>query len=648
MKYGTFILLFCIPLALPVKAQSNADNVTIFSVGDRPVTASEFLYLYKKNHTGDAGSDKAKLSEYLDLFVKFKLKVEEARSRKMDTARAFIDEYNSYRAELRKPFLPDKNLVDSLTRLSYDRLREEVRAAHILIQVSADALPADTLAAWHKLTEIRTRVQGGEDFGALAAQYSEDPSARLNRGDLGYFTAFQMVFPFETAAYNTPVGTVSEPFRTNFGYHIVHVTDRRPSRGEVEVSHIMLRTGEGYDNEKARNVVFDIYERLQKGMDWGELCLEFSEDPGSKQNGGRLRPFGVGGMRGVPEFEEVAFNLKNPGDISDPFQSRFGWHIIRLEAKKPVPDFTTLEPTLKQRVSRDERVQLSKKATEEKTRRLLGFAENDVVKKQVFSLADSSLAMGRWSHGSAGSATRVLFQMGGKEFSIADFAAYVIANQKRTNLRPEVYMEQLYDAFVLDVQGELLEEKIKRENATFRWLLNEYYEGILLFEIMEDEVWNRASSDSVGQTQYFSAHAEKYRAGERLRGSIYSSAKRSDIDTLASLLQRGDSVQAAAWVETARIRSETGAFEKKDRVVLEKIPWETGFHLSENNDLHYLVTIEQILPPGPKTFQEARAEVITDYQNHLEEEWLKVLRARYPVKMNKKGLKFLKKELLGK
>lgn len=629
-------------------AQPSGDDITLFTVADRPVPASEFIYLYTKNHPDEPGQySREKVMEYLDLYVKFKLKVEEARHRQLDTVQAFLTEFNSYREELRKPYLPDNDLIDRLTRLTYERLKEEIRASHILISVPNDASAADTLAAFEKIQELRQRAVNGEDFGMLAQQYSEDPSARTNRGELGWFTALQMVYPFENAAYETQVGEISPVVRTSYGYHIVKVTDRRPARGEVQVSHIMLNTGEGYDAEEARTTIFDLYNRLQQGADWASLCREYSQDPGSRDAGGRLRPFGVRGI-GVPEFEEIAFQLQNPGDISDPFQTRFGWHIIRLESRTPLPDFETIEARLKNQVSRDERAHLSRAAIRLKVRNELGFQENSDEKERVIALADSTLTRGKWSPPANVNHAAVLFTLQNQRHTVGEFIAYVQHKQKATHLQPGKYLEQLYDDFVNHAQGLALEEKIKRDNPSFRWLLNEYYEGMLLFEIMEEEVWNKASSDSLGQVKYYESRPDHYHADERVRAVIYASSAKGDMVELEKLLRKRDTVGVDSFVDGKRIRTERGAFEKEDRLVLQKIEWVPGIHASENNGVHYLVDVIEILPPGRETFVEARAEVISDYQTYVEERWIDALRQKYPVKMNRKGIRFLEKQLVKK
>ena len=230
----------------------------------------------------------------------------------------------------------------------------------------------ETLEGLHENYRYTRQDLKGADFGKLATEFSDDPSAKVNKGNLGYFTALQMVYPFETAAYETKVGSISLPVRTRFGYHIIKVNNRRPARGEVEVSHIMIRTGSAKENEKVKNTIFTVYEQLQAGVKWDDLCNEYSEDASTKESGGRLRPFGTGGMATVPEFERIAFHLQKPGDISDPFQTQYGWHIIRLERKIPLPSFEEISASLKTRVTRDERTELSKQALQIRLRKEFG------------------------------------------------------------------------------------------------------------------------------------------------------------------------------------------------------------------------------------------------------------------------------------
>jgi peptidyl-prolyl cis-trans isomerase SurA len=405
-KKGWVVLLLLSSLvvfAAAGQSETKAESEALFSVNNKPVPIDEFIYLYKKNHQNKPDDfTEEKIDDYLRLFINYKLKVEEALYRRLDTTSAFKKEYNTYRDELLKPYLPDAKVVDSLVALTYDRLKEEVKASHILVNVNPDAPPADTIAAYKKILDLRRRVVAGENFGELAARHSEEPGAASTKGNLGYFTAMQMVFPFEQAAYTTPVGEVSQPVRTRFGYHILFVHDKQPSRGEVEVSHIMLRTGENADNESVKNTIFDIHDQLQKGVNWDELCSQYSEDQNSKDQGGKLRPFGVAAMASAPPFEEVAFGLQNKGEISDPFQTAFGWHILRLESKIPLPPFNELKTSLTTRVSRDERVQISRQALRNRMKTELGYTENPEAKSKLLSLADSTTLNGKWTPRLAG------------------------------------------------------------------------------------------------------------------------------------------------------------------------------------------------------------------------------------------------------
>ncbi|WP_333818899.1 peptidylprolyl isomerase [Ohtaekwangia sp.] len=630
------------------KKQKSPKKLNIFTVNKQPVTTEEFIYLYKKNHQNKTEDfTKEKIEEYLNLFINFKLKVEEAKKRGYDTTKAFAKEFNQYKSELQKPYLPDSKLTDSLVRLTYDRMKEEIRASHILINVKPDASPEDTLKAYNKIMEIRNKiVSGQEDFANAAAQYSEDPSAKMNLGNLGYFTAMQMVYPFESAAYNTRIGEISQPVRTRFGYHIIYVADRRPARGEVEVSHIMIRTGDNKDNEKAKNTIFDIYDELRAGVKWDDLCKQYSEDPGSKDNGGRLRQFGVGTMASIPEFERVAFSLTKPGEISDPFQTQYGWHIMRLERKIPLASFEDLNASLKNKVNRDERVQVSKQVLATKLRKQFQFTEQSAVKEKVLALADTSLQKGRWKAPEYPNASKeILYSLNSKQYTVKDFLEYAQKNQKINSQPPAKYLEDLYNHFVDANILALQEEKIMHENPEYTYLLKEYYEGILLFEIMEKEVWNKASEDSVGQHRYYDAHTADYKAGERARASFYFTASNGFMEELRPLLQAGDEKKIQEFVAQHKLKTESGFYKKEEKTILQKVPWASGIYSVENNGMYYLAWLKDILPPGNMSFEEARPAVISDYQNYLEKNWVEQLKKKYPVKVNEKGKQYILQNL---
>jgi peptidyl-prolyl cis-trans isomerase SurA len=647
MKY--FIVCLIIPCVVRVTAQDvKAKPTVLFAINGKPTYTREFVYLYKKNHTGkDQDYTSAKVEEYLNLFVNFKLKVAEANLGGLDTTVKYKKELKSYRDELKKPYRGEKDALEKLTRETYDHLTQEVKASHILIQLKPGATPEDTAKAYNRILEIRQRVLAGEDFEKLARELSEDPSAKYNGGNLGYFTAMQMVYPFEEAAYQTKVGEVSSIVKTRFGYHLIKVMDKRTSRGEVEVSHILLRSEK--DNEaKIKNLIFEIYDQLKTGRSWDELCKQYSEDSNTRNAGGRLRPFGVGALAAVPEFEAAAFAMQNPGDISDPFQSNIGWHIIRLEKKIALPPFGEVESSLKKRVARDERMKISDEAAAVKRKRDLGFRESNETKKEMLALADSLLTKGKWKFsGSSELRSQVLITVYEKNVKAGEFASWLEQQHLSSKLTPEEFMEQLYKSWIDEKISQAEEEKIVRENPDFQYLLAEYHEGILLFEIMEREIWNKASGDTVGQRKYYHENVNKYAAGNRIEARIFSTSDKAFLDEVKDKVVRGDTLKEADMKKFKSVQN-LRKYEKGESKAIDKINWVPGLQETEVDGTYYLVEVKRLVEPGFKSLDEARAKVISDYQDSLEKTWVMQLRNKFRVTVNNKGKKIVLHELVKK
>lgn len=626
------------------KKKETERSPLVFRVNKQPVFADEFIYLYKKNHTKPEDFKEAKIKEYLQLLINFKLKIQEAKSRGMDTTKAFVKEFSGYKEELKKPYQVGGDELDRLTKQAYERLKEEVKASHILVNVAVDASPEDTTKAFQKISAIRQRIINGEDFQKLASELSEDPSAKSNAGDLGYFTTMQMVFPFETAAYNLKPFEVSNPVRSRFGYHLIKLYDRQPARGEVEISHILLRSEN--NDSKIKSKIFEIYDQLKAGKSWDELCLEFSEDANTKNVGGRLRPFGIGALASVPEFEQMAFSMQKEGEISDPFQSNIGWHIIRLEKKIPLPPYKDVEASLKKKVARDERMQISKQALMVKKRKDFAFTENTETKNLLLPLADSSIVKGKWVFsGDAPSLSLPIFSLQGKATTLGDFVTYVKSHQTISSLSPKARLTELYESFVEEKINQLEDEKIYNENPDYRNLLVEYKEGIILFEIMEKEVWNKASKDSVGQRNFYDLHKEKYKAGDRLEAQVFAALEKKQLDELQRKISAGDTIKKSDLKKFKSVMS-VKAYEKGESKVIDRISWVTGLQETQIDNVFYLVDVKRLVPPGYKTFEEARASVISEYQDFLEKTWLETLKKKYKVELANKGKKYVIEKLV--
>ncbi|MCS7005187.1 MAG: peptidylprolyl isomerase [Cytophagales bacterium] len=528
------------------KIASNSSTPIILTIGDRNIFLKDFEYLYKKNYAhSDSAYTESSLRNYLDLYTKFQLKVTEALAQKLDSTAEFQNEFNSYRKQLAAPYLTDKNVTQEIVRQAYERLKEEIRASHILIRCGLTDRPEDTLKAYRKIQEIRQRALK-EDFGQLAYELSEDPSARENRGDLGYFTALQMVYEFENAAYNTPQGEISLPFRTQFGYHLVKVTDRRPSRGTVRVAHIMIRTYPGMAEDEQRTAydkIMEIYQRVTSGEDWNTLCAQFSEDGATAATGGELPPFTAAGM--IESFANAAFALNTPEEISSPVQTPFGWHIIKLIEKNPLEPFEKLEPQLRQRISRDSRAQVTQRKFLDRIKKENAFSENSKVQANAIAYLDTSqsLLKGEWKAPShTDLLQKVLFTIGNQSYSVQNFYDFVLAQQgpQPENVSASAYAQTLYHQFVDQSLLQYEEANLEKKYSEFAQLVQEYRDGILLFKIMEDNVWNKAVQDTVGLRNFYLQNKSNYMWKERAQAIIFDVASLELLDSLKKELKRGE------------------------------------------------------------------------------------------------------------
>ncbi len=617
----------------------------LFSVNGNAVSTEEFSYLYRKNHPKQEDFTEPKVNEYLDLLITFKLKVTEAASRGYDTTRAFIKEFKLYRGELKKPYVAGKDQLEQLTREAYERMAIEVRASHILVSIKPDASPEDTLSAFNKANSLRDQVLQGKDFGQVARESSDDAGGKVNGGDLGYFTVLQMVYRFEQAAYTLNTGDISGPVRTRFGYHIIKVIDRRIARGEVEVSHIILRTGKGED-KKVKAKIFEIYNQLQGGRSWDELCKEFSDDQATRNSGGRLRPFGIGALATVPEFEATALSLHEPGEVSDPFQSAYGWHIVRLERRIPLPNYAQVEESLKRRVGRDERLQIADQKMFAEKRKAFEFAERKQIKEQLFDLADTTLQKGKWTYkGDAALLDKILFSLRMKKFTCSHFVAYVINEQNLNTQPPQVYLNQLYDGFVKQSLEEIEEEEIVLANPEYKNLVQEYKEGILLFTIMEKEVWNKASEDTTGLRAFYEASKGKYEAGERVSARVFSTDDSVFLAVIVKKVAAGDSITRQDLKKFKAVQGPRN-FAPGESKAVDRVSKAIGVYTTRVEGTLYMVQIDNLVPPGIRTLEEVRSQVISDYQDYLEKKWIAGLRTKYPVRINSKGKKFVIRELI--
>ena len=648
MKSPVFTLLAFISLATGLFAQ--ASDPVLMTINGKPVLKSEFEYIYNKNNSNNS-LDKKTLDEYVDLFINFKLKVEVAKSQGIDTTASFVNELSGYRSQLTKPYLTDQKVDDQLLQEAYDRMKEDVEVSHILIRLPETATPADTLKAWNEINDIAKRVNvKKEDFGKVAKEVSQDQSAAQNLGYIGWISAFRTVYPFETMAFNTPVGTISKPVRTAFGYHLIKVQGRRNSFGEILVSHIMRFTAQGdsVTNKAAKVTIDSIYARIKAGDDFGTLAKNYSMDKGSSVKNGELPWFGTGRM--VPDFETAAFALKNVGDISKPILSPYGWHIIKLLDKKGIDTYENSKAEIERKVKRDERANRGQQSFLAKLRADYKLQTVSANLLEMSKLADKRTISDSTFLVDAAKLKKPLVTFADKTFTQSDFAAYLKKNNTGEKTTAADVLSAKLNAFADSKLLSYEDSQLEKKYDDFRFLMQEYHDGILLFEVSNKEVWDKASKDTAGLDNYFKAHKEVYTWEKpHYKGRViyckdketFKAAKqivsKSNIDSIDKYLRKrlNDSIQ--------HVKIDKGLYVQGDNKVVDNQIFKTKDKFIPGADYPYVFVVGKMLKNKPEDYTDVRGLVTADYQEFLEKEWIKTIRAKYPVKVDQDVLKTVKK-----
>ncbi len=632
----------------PVAVETVKANPVIFSVGNDAVLQDEFLRQLNKNRKDKVKPSEAEVREYLELYINFKLKVKEAMTIHLDTNPAFNSELAGYRKQLAAPYLNDKKVTEALMQEAYERMKLEMNASHILITVAPNASPKDTLAAWNKIVDLRKRALKGESFDSLASRYSEDPSAKKNFGKLGWFTVFQMVYPFENTAYKTPKGDISQPFRTQFGYHIMRANGSRAARGEIKVQHIMVRTGYGANQETMANAKERIeaaYKELQAGASFDTIVEKYSQDDGSKSNKGIMN--WVASLSGYPdEFKDVCFALK-ANEISKPFVTDFGYHIVKYVDFRPLGEYKDVQDVIKNKVTRDSRSEGSKTAVIARVKKENNYKEVAANINEFTAKLDTSFLKGTWKYDEAKMGNKVLFTIGNKVYYSGEFAAYLENNQDaHEKENASVVARNHFNAWANDKCLAYEESILETKYPEFNYVMTEYHDGILLFDLTDRKVWSKAINDTTGLEAYYTANKAKYMWKERVHYEVFNCL---DAATKAAAIKMFNSGKTEEAIFKKLNKKVSNALIAKDHKA-EKTD-ATGAKLwdakgvvditeADANKFYYVLGL---IPAEGKTLKEAKGIVTSDYQEFLMSDWVKELRAKYPVTVNEAALLELSK-----
>lgn len=672
------------------------NDPVLMTIGNSQVKLSEFTYVYKKNNKDTTNNPQA-VENYLELFTTFKMKVKEAEELKMDTSVQFRDELAGYRRQVSLQYLTDRKVNDSLLMEAYNRMKEDVRASHILVLCEENALPKDTDIAYTRMMIIQNLLAGKPvtklindyeaklkskflitaksptqdvakvnalvnplrdlekkykgkpaPFDEVAFVASEDKSALQNRGDLGWFTAFSMVYPFETLCYNTPVGKIGGPVRTKFGYHVALVVDRRPAAGKITTAHIMINAPDGQpmqDSINAKAKADEIYAKAMAGEDFATLARQFSNDKQSAAKGGELPKFGWYEM--PAQYERAAFELKNEGDISAPVKTAWGWHIIKLIRREPFPTFDQAKSDIKQRVSRDQRANQGRSSLIARVKAENGFTEYPATVKDFYTALDTTYFKGQWKLEKAKSLTKVMFTLAGKNYTQQDFAVWLESHQFRGATRAiPATVDAAYKTWVDESCVAYEDSQLERKYPDFKNLMQEYRDGMLLFDLMDKKVWSKAVKDTAGLRSYHEQNKTKYMQKERADATIYSCKDEATAKKVRKMLKQKKTMKEILDElnkdSQLNVTAEHKLYTKGESDIVDR-NWKAGTSKNESVDGRVkFVVVDHIEAERPKTLQEARGAVTTDYQNQLDKEWVAALKAKYQVTVNREVLKMVK------
>jgi len=616
---------------------------TLFTYGPKTVSREEFLRAYNKNNTSADNSEKA-YRDYLDLYTRFKLKVQAAYDAQLDTLSAQATELRNFREQIAEGFMNDESSVQLLVDEAFERSQKDLRISQIYIPFRG----GDTLAAYQKAMDAYHKLQSGADFSSVAEAYSTDESVHSTKGDIGFITVFTLPYEFESIAYHTTVGKVSYPYRSKTAYHIFKITAERPAIGKMKAAQILIGFLPNPDEKEktTKKILADsIYNALLNGASFKEMVAKYSNDNISYQSGGLLPEFGAG--RYSEAFENAAFSLPKDGDISKPVLTSFGYHIIMRISREPVnADKNNKEDLakLKQAVQADKRIGVARQIFARKIMKSTGFKMASFDEKLFAAYADSVYRNRKPKQLPLMNDNTVLFSFPQQKLMALSFAKYIQGVQNNPEMLRGKSTPQILQQYAESVTMDYYRSHLEQYNKEFASQLKEFKDGNLLFEIMQRRVWDKAAADSVGLKNYYNTHKNKY-WWETSADVILFTCSDSIIAMKAKknfAQNRGD-WKTLVQNSDGTIQADSGRFE------IAQLPVSVSNNIKEGNitepvksatdntsSFAYVIKLHN--DRAPRSFEDARGFVINDYQAFLEDKWVETLKKKYPVKINQQVL----------
>ena len=625
----------------------------ILSIDNEQVLKSEFEQIYWKNKKEKIAT-KEDLDEYIKLFVNFKLKVKAAEELGLDTTKKFKDELIGYRVQLEKPYLIDTSINEELINEAYYRTINEVSASHIMIKLGPNPSANDTMAAYKKIESIRNKINSGvASFEELAEEVSEDPSAKFNKGNLGFFNAFKMLYSFECAAYETPIGKVSKPVRTRYGYHLVKPNLIRKAKGKMRTSHIMITTSPRVkDNEASETKINSIFNELKlNNKTFEELAVEYSEDRKSAKKGGEIGWISSAGNF-YPEFEKTVFSLKKDGEYSQPFKTPNGWHIVKRLEFEPIRDLSDLKYELKNKIQKDSRAQKTKSSFINQLKVEYNLKENFNQKSLLSIIRKKNINNDNISEfQETKELNSYIISFSEINFSNWDFLNYLSGTKMLDKCKNDVkLLNDMYQRFIDNKLIEYEKTQLERKHPDFKALMKEYRDGILLFEISDQNIWTKAIKDTSGLKEFFNDNRNKWEYPNRVNATVFSSSSKKIIKKAYSLKKKGNISNDSIITILNKENPLNISFENK--LIEDFKVYNSSYEDLEKginnptlkNNKWFFIYAKEKLDQRQKELKEAEGIIVSAYQNYLEESWIKSLKKKYAIKIDYNTLYSIKEK----
>jgi peptidyl-prolyl cis-trans isomerase SurA len=620
------------------------DDAILMNINGKDITKSEFEYIYHKNNRQQV--DVNGLEEYMPLFVNYKLKVDAAEKAGIDTTAAFVSELDGYRKELAKPYLTDLATENNLLHEAYDNYAKNVEISHILITTGQMPTEEARKEALAKAQEVAAKAQAGEDFAALAQQYSEDPGSQSRGGYLGYIKGGRLIYPFEKVAFAMQPGEISEPVETRFGYHIIKVHNVRPDQGERLCAHIFLMVPRDATPEVEAQIKAQadaIYNDLLAGADFAQMAREKSQDQSNAMRGGELPWVAAGDL--VKEIEDAAFSLE-VGQVAAPVRSNYGYHIVKLNDKRGVRSFEEMRPELQQRLSRDERGAMARTVLIDRLKAENNYRIDDVMVETAVALCGAAIDSTALAH--LAQQDMVLATYADKLVTSKYIAESLSTRRLMPGHNPKTIIlaeiERKAEGDLLQIETAALADKY----PDYRNLINEYRDGMLLYEISNREVWEKASADVKGLEKFFKKNKKNYTWDRpRYKGFVVSCADENVAKEVKKLLKTNSENDVVATIEatfntdsTVVVSIERGLYIQGDNKYVDELAF-AGAQAQREEALPIVFLSGKTLK-APETYLDVRGQVTADYQEYLEKLWVEQLNKKANVVINEDVLKTIK------